>query len=86
MYTNMLDIILLNGSVIVDVFFVAAGSLLSWTILGYTQRGKRLSMLHIFAYRYLRWVFKEAKSNFCISEMLQSIYAVWKQRPITTLV
>ncbi|XP_034250267.1 O-acyltransferase like protein-like [Thrips palmi] len=55
-YASALDVLLINGSVIVDVFFVAGGCLLSWTLLGHLQRGKQLSLFSVYLYRYLRLV------------------------------
>lgn len=56
MFTSVLDVLVLNGSVVVDVFFVAGGCLLSWTLLGHLQRGKQLSLFALYTYRYLRSV------------------------------
>ncbi|KAJ1529547.1 hypothetical protein ONE63_006319 [Megalurothrips usitatus] len=56
MYSSFLDVFMLNGSVVVDIFFVVGGMLLSWTVLGCIQRGRRLHLASLYVYRYIRLV------------------------------
>ena len=54
MYSNTLDLVVMNASSIVDIFFVVGGCVLSWTVLGCLQRDKGAATLQVYLYRYLR--------------------------------
>ncbi|KAK3924747.1 Nose resistant to fluoxetine protein 6 [Frankliniella fusca] len=55
-YSSPLDLFFMNGTSIVDMFFVAGGCLLSWTLIGLARQGKQSSLLAVYFFRYARLV------------------------------
>ncbi|XP_052125949.1 O-acyltransferase like protein-like, partial [Frankliniella occidentalis] len=55
-YSSPLDLFVMNGTAVVDMFFVAGGCLLSWTLIGFHQQGRKSSLWALYLFRYARLI------------------------------